>query len=270
MTKTTRTSKISKSFKPEQMQGLVLEMMKQMDEMGEPFRHSSSLRKQEIIFKKLIRNQRINDELKDFRRSINLPVHGLSLKDVLFPFEEAREMIPKNEMLRIKAKAVELCRLYKISSPGWILTTMMFIVYGRFLTPQIPDNYGHFLVVENKTYPKGQLKASSPDTEEYPVSILISPYATRKDFENFLNSAWTKMIKPLLDKYQLDKKFVLMTREADTGTGLHDFIYKHRGLTFKENSKLWQSKGYNQKFPKEASYRTMKSRILKERQTNKK
>lgn len=137
----------------------------------------------------------------------------------------------------LKGEIAALAETYDLPKYPWVPIICEYIFFGTtdFGTDAklvwIRNRYYWEDLFENKDI--FVIEPERPDSRAYPIEILISPYATKRDILSALDEQYTEYVQPIQEKFK--KKDVKISearkrknRERD------DFIYHNRNLPIKE------------------------------------
>ncbi len=212
-----------------------------------------------------VESNRFTKMAKKIREKYDIPLNGFPVfdkdknKDYLFKYPEAWRFNEfKNYKEEVKAFNIDVKKILE----GFLLRGYFWNKYIRFYIfhNKLPEMDGHIAI---SCKPQGtafsnlcQISDFKEQIEEYgedycykllqseldffPISLKISPYATRNDMVNYIDSN-LKFIEYFQNKYKKDgvKLGKLRTKKNRERDG---FIYKHRKLPRKEISKLVKDK----------------------------
>ncbi len=182
-------------------------------------------------YEEVLHNKAFNTEILKIRRRYSIPDNGFEITtDQIEPPEW------KTNSKTAKAFYSDVQRLAKkfgIESATNPNLVAWYIFYNDTdIVPANPNSWNLFCVSDVPT------RSKSNNDEFWPVTLCISPYASKNDLLDFVKTAYTELIAPLQAKHRNSKIKIGKIRAKNmTKRDRNSFIFQNRNMSRKELAK---------------------------------
>lgn len=221
------------------------------DSFLEKLSHSRGSKKIKNYFLDLIDREDFQEKVAGFRKKYSIPKDGFVRETDSFIFKGVH-LAPKEWKNSNKASGKfwipllkdvnEICRAYRIptTSSGMMLEYLMFSA--------IDDRALEDLLTTQDVFEIGDdPESDAQKLWDYPIAIRVSPYANKRVILNYIEIAFTKKIKPLLEKYKAKKIALGRTYKKDEVVRKRNtliFELHEKGCKWQEIKKVLKDAGY--------------------------
>jgi len=223
--------------------------------------YSQGYEKLRSYFKEVIRTESFQKQIDSIRKKHNIPLDGFAFDNNYMPLGLPAKWHLENKndfmaTLSISRDIRKLCRRLDLyDSDPWMEILWDYIVYNDSVFIFNPSAYAYDLcLITDGMRPMKDFDPEDPEDKHlfsglsfnthiaFPVAIIISPYASKRDILDFVSKNF-KGIELLQKKYQ--KKGIKIGKIKIKSKEKRDqFIYEHKGMPLKKIRKLvWQRFG---------------------------
>ncbi|MBT4385046.1 hypothetical protein HOD30_04855 [Candidatus Peregrinibacteria bacterium] len=190
-------------------------------------------------FRSIIKTETFERKVEAIRKECEVPPFGF-IPEVHGTNPPERK---KHEKKLFK-KAATLAGEYGLKLPFWEDVIIQYILFSE-IDLSMTENYSlvHLRDIPNSKegakYNSVWREYNNYEDEFYPICLMISPYASRRDIEDFIKKNFSKQIKPALKEHRkpgidIGKKRIGM----EYVRARNEFIYNHKNLPLKEIGEL--------------------------------
>ena len=206
------------------------------------FYGSQSFNKLWSSIKDFIKTKVFQDFILGLREKYEIPEGGFEIKTKSWtlPPPEWKYKKRSQEDIDVTSQIREICKEFQLPLKDWESSFHNYLFYN--LLTLSPDPNSHNLcyvtdILENKD------SMGSIMTEDikisYPIGLLISPYASKRDIMDYITKLYTTEILPFQKKYKKKGTFIGKSRSKISRIQNRDnLIYKNRNLSLKEISQM--------------------------------
>ena len=181
----------------------------------------------------LVRKEEIQKRIKILRKKFKIPILGFTIKESPWnhPPKDWHYYQDRTYMLfRVRDDIIEICKECSLLPNDWMDVFEKYLFYNKLLLHMRPNAHNLCFVCDSitKTDSVGH-QANETDLGMYPISLQISPYASKRNIQDYINKIYTTEIKPLQDKYKKPDVKIGKTRKRDSKIRqINDFIYENQ------------------------------------------
>ena len=183
----------------------------------DPYKNSQGLKKLWNYFLNVVGTDKFQEQIKEIRRKYKILI-GANTQFYQLPKDVSKSLMEDLE---------NLSNQYGLSYNTWWTSLEPYILTNELVEPMDTDIC---ILCDNINDPD----LSKEDIEHYPVSVRISPYASKRDILDYIERFFPYILhtqKDYIDKNIKIGKF--KTRKTNIQER-NDFIYKNRNLPRKE------------------------------------
>lgn len=171
------------------------------------------------VFLDLVKKEKFLKEVEKIRKD----------KGIILDLEEIEK---KKEFIFSSDKdANKLCEKYGFDPAYYSDTFYCFIFYNKLAPPDPDIGLCEIVDIFDPIYPKGY-------DERYPIAIRISPYASLRDIQEFVNKQFF-LLEHLMNKYKDPNSKIGKLKGKNKGIQeRNDLIWKNRKLPTREIFKI--------------------------------
>ena len=189
----------------------------------------------------IIQNEKFLKDVLKLRKKHGIPKECYPFGEVKevrkYPFSsETDHKLRDKQVKAFTADVSSLCRDYDIPVRGWQEVLEGFVIFGEIIIPRLLNAYNFCMTMDHKEKTAiGIGKVKQKDIKDYPVSILISPDASKNDILDYIKAMYKYDIEPIQKKYRKKDSVIGKTRKRSRGVReRNQFIYENAHLPRKD------------------------------------
>lgn len=179
-------------------------------------------------FVELTKRESFIIEIRVLRTKHAIPPQGFDLPIGESPYPPKEWRYAKNvgtklkQLSKVQKELEILCTKHHFLPADWVPTFEQFLFYNRPLITPTPSAHNLCFVSETETNP-------------YPITLNISPLASKNVILDYVEKLYSTEIKPLQKKYTIGTEIVGKVRTKDKKLmKIHDFLYENRDWAYDE------------------------------------
>ncbi len=202
----------------------------------EAFYKTKGFEKLWSAFKDLAKKESFVSEIKNIRKSHSIPEYGFELPNgtssyppIAWKYSNYSVASSKHKK-EIREELNDLTIKYHFLSRDWEPTFEKYLFYNRPLLTLEPNSH-NLCFVSDMSEEKDSLGRDVTDTElrAYPVTLHISPLASKNDIRNYVEKLYSTEIAPLQKKYRVGDEIIGKSRKKNPLTeNVKNFIYENQ------------------------------------------
>ncbi|MFA7170032.1 MAG: hypothetical protein WC178_04230 [Candidatus Paceibacterota bacterium] len=197
-----------------------------------------------IQLMEITKNDSFAEAMEALREKYKIPKGGYKKKVAfevqhlpVFPKEwlRGKEKSEIDGLIRDIGKFCEKCEVPSNVGSIWFLTFKVFLFYNVVEPPITFDMCKAYNVRHGENVPAFVKEWIDADEINYPVRIMIDPYATKRDILDYVGRNYKTIIEEMQKTYRRNDEVIGKTRHKDGGIWQRNqFVYKNRNLPYEE------------------------------------
>ncbi len=213
-----------------------------IDRNTKAFYKSQGYRKLLNSFEDFTKKEEFQEFILGLREKYKIPPNGFLIKGSTWttPPKEWISEIWSVEHREVQTVIKEFCENQQIPSKDWKFVIEQYLFFNKIFLSQEPNSHNLCYVTDISTKKDSLGQDLTKDLIlAYPVGLLISPYASKRDILDYIEHIFTTEIKPLQEKYENEDSFIGKSRQKMTLTKKRaNLVWENQDKPLKEIAEL--------------------------------
>ena len=208
------------------------------DRNTEAFYNSQGFSKLWHSFKDFLKTKTFQEFIESLRGTYEIPERGYEIlsEPWTIPPKEWKYTRWSSQHRKIKTEIKKFCLDKQLPYKDWDFIIEHYLFFNKVTLSPDPNSHNLCYVTDILTN-KDSLGADLTEDlkNAYPVGLLISPYASKRDVIDYINKLYKTEILPFQKKYKKNGAFIGKSRSKIPSIQQRDnFIYDNRDLSYKK------------------------------------
>lgn len=213
------------------------------------FYESQSFTKLWNSVKDFVKTKPFQDFILELRRQYDIPKDGFKIlsESWTIPPPEWKYKKQSPEYIKVRSEIKEICKKFQLPFKDWEFGFENYLFYNLLTISPDPNSHNLCYVTDIHENKDSLGTILTEDMKiAYPVGLLISPYASKRDILDYINKLYKTEIEPFQKKYQKKETFIGKSRSKISRIqNRNNLIYKNKDLPLKDIVKIIQ-KDFNE------------------------
>ncbi len=200
------------------------------------FYKTQGFKKQWNYAKDLLSQKGFQTLVKKLRKSYDIPENGFKLNTPSWthPIETWKHRTDPQMLEKLRNELRKFCETKQFAEKDWRSIFEYYIFYNELFLFQDPNSHNMCYVTDILTQ-KDSLGQELNDSlrNAFPVALLISPYASKRDILDYVEKLYKTQILPTQQIYQKDAKQGKVRNKNGKVQARNLFIYQNRNKSLK-------------------------------------
>jgi hypothetical protein len=209
------------------------------------FYKTQGFKKQWNYVKDLLGQKNFQTWVKKLRKAYGIPENGFKLTTPSWthPIETWKYRTDSQMLEKLRNEVRKFCETKQFAEKDWRSIFEYYIFYNELFLFQDPNSHNMCYVTDILTQRDslGQ-ELNESLRNSFPVALLISPYASKRDILDYVEKLYKTQILPTQQIYQKDAKQGKVRNKSSKVQARNLFIYQNRNKSLKVIAALVKTK----------------------------
>ncbi|MFA5967137.1 MAG: hypothetical protein WC805_01285 [Patescibacteria group bacterium] len=190
-----------------------------------------------------VKTQEFQDDVQKIRNDLGIPKNGFQIEGDTWSHYPENWRYGSEERTKFSKQIKELCEkldLIPLRDWRWIIET--YALYNQAFLCIDPNSHNLCYVTDLATHKDSLGNELTTDlTKMYPIALLISPHASKRDILDYIEKLYSTEIEPAQEKHKGGSRWIKPVRKKRQRQR-NDFIYDNKNLPLAKIADIVQEK----------------------------